>query len=76
MRAVESSSIGAVGYDPDSRELAVQFKSSGRTYVYFDVEERRYRELLEADSIGGYFNREIRPHHRFEERSAGLGGAG
>ncbi len=46
LEAVESSTISAVGYDFDTRELIVQFRHGG-LYKYFDVPAILYRALLE-----------------------------
>jgi hypothetical protein len=56
---VESSNIKAVGYDEATKTLTVQFLS-GQTWSYADVPPKTYRELMDADSVGGYFSREIR----------------
>ena len=60
---VDSSVIVAVGYDEGSGILEVVFRT-GRTYRYFRVPASEYDALLRADSIGGYFNRKIRPRYR------------
>ena len=65
---VESTAVEAVGYDGERRELHVRFKgTSDGTYVYADVSPQEYRGLLEADSIGGYVNREIKPRHPYRQ---------
>jgi len=57
-----------VGYDAAERELYVRFKgTSDGTYVYADVSPSEYRGLLEADSIGGYVNKEIKPRHAYRQ---------
>jgi hypothetical protein len=66
MEFVDSSSIEAVGYDADEREIYIQFLDGG-TYVYSDVDEATYEELRTADSIGSYFNRMIKPNHSYRE---------
>lgn len=63
---VKSSVIASVGYDPEAEVLEVQFHSR-RTYRYFGVPPRVYQELLEADSIGGYFNTVIKPNYEARE---------
>lgn len=63
-----SSTIDAVGYDPDSRELTVRFHSGG-TYLFFDVPEDKHQNLITADSVGRYFHRHIRGCHLAEKRS-------
>lgn len=65
MTSVESTSLEAVGYDADARELHVRFSSSGKTYVYYAVEEPVYRELMQAESKGAYVNRRIKPRYRY-----------
>jgi lysyl-tRNA synthetase class 2 len=64
MVPVVSSVIAAVGYDPEERRLWVDFVS-GRRYVYDGVGARTHRELLDAESVGSYFNREIRDRYPF-----------
>ena len=60
---VDSSVIVAVGYDDGASILEVVFRT-GRTYRYFRVPASEYAALLEADSVGGYFNRKIRQRYR------------
>ena len=59
MHYVDSSNVEAIGYDPDARELYVQFIGSGN-YAYLDVEEWVCDEFLQADSKGQYLNQNIR----------------
>jgi hypothetical protein len=59
---VASSSIRAVGYDAATHRLYVRFHS-GELYAYADVPRRVHRELMAAGSVGGYFNREVRPRY-------------
>jgi len=56
---VDSSNIEAIGYDPNAQELHVQFLS-GITYVYYNVPENVYEEIMDAPSKGSYFNRIIK----------------
>lgn len=60
---VDSTSVEAIGYDPEHRELHVRFVKSGETYVYHDVEEREFEEFRRADSKGIYLNSKIKPRH-------------
>lgn len=62
MTPVDSSNIARIGYDAEAQELYVEF-SGGRTYIYSGVPELSAQELLDADSKGSYFNREIKPHY-------------
>ena len=45
---VSSSHIAAIGYDPTSMTLEVEF-SDGAVYQYFDVPEAVHQELMQAD---------------------------
>lgn len=55
---VESSMLLAVGYDSASKELEAVF-SSGAVWRYRDVPSKVYRELLAADSKGGYMQSHV-----------------
>jgi hypothetical protein len=44
---IRSSNLVAIGYDPSSRTLAVQFGKGG-TYQYFDVDPSLYQALWDA----------------------------
>jgi hypothetical protein len=57
---VSSSSLASVGYAPDSETLEVEFLGSGRVYEYYNVPQFIYDRLMEASSIGQFFNAEIR----------------
>jgi hypothetical protein len=63
---VQSSELRWVGYEESASLLEVEFHS-GEIYQYFGVPARLVQELLEADSIGRYFNAHIRPKFRFEK---------
>lgn len=58
-QSVESSNLASVGYDAENEILEVQFKHGG-VYQYFDVPENVYEELMNADSHGQYFDRNIK----------------
>jgi len=63
-QAVESTTMRSVGYDQTEQILELQFQS-GAVYLYLDVPPAVYRELLEAESKGRYFNSEIRDAYEF-----------
>ena len=65
MHYVDSSNVEAIGYDPDTQELHVRFLKSGETYVYYNVEEWVFAELMQADSKGQYLNRNIKDRYDF-----------
>lgn len=59
MKDVESSAIAYIGYSKE--RLIIVFNSSlDRCYVYENVPYDVYRDLLNAESIGGYYNKYIK----------------
>ena len=58
---VSSSLLASVGYDPTEQVLEVELQD-GKIYQYRDVPEATYQDLLNADSLGRYFNQHIRGH--------------
>ncbi len=60
---VDSSLLRWVDYFPDERRLQLGFRS-GEVWDYFDVPDSTYHGLLDAESKGGYFNRQIRRRFR------------
>lgn len=62
-----SSQIAAVGHDPDTNTLAVQFRS-GQTYHYHDVPEEKFHGLQKAESAGKYLNAHIKGAHTFTKQ--------
>lgn len=56
---VESSQIKSVGYDETLRFLEIEF-NTGAVYVYKNVDQSKYDALLKAESVGKYFNAEIK----------------
>jgi hypothetical protein len=58
-KAVDSSAVVSVGYDPKAKALEVEFPS-GHVYQYLDVPAAEHRALINADSLGQYFNAEIK----------------
>ncbi len=53
--AVASRSLRELGYDPDEQALEVLFHN-GSLYRYEQVPAEVVQALLEADSMGRYFN--------------------
>ena len=60
---VTSSNVVAIGYDPGTLTLEVEFKN-GAVYQYFDVPETVYQELMRAGSIGQFIYTNIRNNYR------------
>ncbi|TDE92794.1 KTSC domain-containing protein [Occultella glacieicola] len=61
-KPVRSSAVAAVGYDPGTNELDIEYRS-GDVYRYSMVPPSVYRDLLAAPSIGAYVNRSVKPHY-------------
>ena len=61
LNPVESHKIGAIGYDPETRTLAVIFaKSKGDTvYHYSNFEPDEYKAFISAESLGRHFGEHI-----------------
>lgn len=62
MKQVESSQINRVGYIKKgdcSGYLFIEFKPNSK-YLYHPVSDKTYQELMSADSIGGYFHKNIK----------------
>jgi hypothetical protein len=59
MIAVRSSNLRAVGYDPITATLVIEFRG-GRLYRYARVSDSVYQGLMRAGSHGAYFHARIR----------------
>ena len=66
MQSVSSSTIASVGYDEENKTLRIEFHS-GRSYEYYKVPKFVYEGLLNADSVGTYFHRNIKDAYDFSE---------
>ena len=62
--AVQSSLLASLAYDHHRAILQLEF-ACGAVYQYFDVPVQSYQELLQAPSLGAYFNRHIRSLFRY-----------
>ena len=54
MHPVKSSTIAAVGYDEDAKELYVEFLK-GSVYKYSDVPYSEFIDFINSDSVGKYY---------------------
>jgi len=59
MKPVESSNIAEIGYDNEHNVLHVAFHT-GSVYAYEDVPYQMYEDMLNAPSVGKYFNENVR----------------
>ena len=60
----ESSQIKGYGYDPDSKTLAVKFKSGG-LYHYNNVPAETYEAMKGAKSVGSFLGSAIKGTYGF-----------
>ena len=62
MQPVQSTSVDAVGFDPERNELTIRFVGGG-SYVYGMVPIAVFEALLGADSLGRFVNERIKPRY-------------
>jgi hypothetical protein len=65
MLPVSSSMASAVGYDNNQNILQVEFHN-GAVYQYEGVEPETWKEFYCADSVGSFFNEEIKGQYECE----------
>jgi hypothetical protein len=65
MLPVNSSMATSVGYDSEEQVLQVEFYN-GTIYQYSGVEAETWEDLQAADSIGKFFNQEIKGRYECE----------
>jgi KTSC domain len=71
---VESTALAKVGYDDVLQLLRLEFRSRA-IYQYFGVPAAVHQDLLQAPSMGRYFNRVIRgrfPYARVSKAPVGV----
>jgi hypothetical protein len=61
-----SSNLASATYDPEVENLTIEFQD-GKSYTYFNVPVQKYRSLTLAPSPGGYFHRQIKGQHGYEQ---------
>lgn len=61
---VTSSNIRAIGYDPDSQTLEVEF-NHGAVYQYSGVPQGEHEGMMNADSKGIYLNANIKGRYSY-----------
>lgn len=56
----DSTLIRDILYNPETRELCVTFRTTGKSYKYLNIPQDIWDELLDAKSAGAYFIKNIR----------------
>lgn len=73
MTPVESNQVKAIGYDAETKTLAVTFtRGAGAIYHYSDVESQVHADFMSAESIGTFFGKHIKqlPFRKFKALEA------
>ncbi len=68
LHPVSSNQVGAIGYEPSTKTLAVQFRRGMRAiYHYPNVDPATYAAFRGAESIGTYFGQHLKslPFEKF-----------
>ena len=63
-QSVESSNLRSVGYDEFLLVLEIEFKS-GAVYRYYGVPSEVHDELINSESVGKYFNANVKSKYNF-----------
>jgi len=61
LTAVDSTLIAGIGYDAESRTLAIAFRNSIDVFLYEGVPQDIYDQLLAAESRGRCFTHSVKP---------------
>ena len=65
----KSSQVHSIGYDANTKTLAVQFNSGG-TYHYHDVPQEKFNAMRDAESPGSHLGKHIKGAHKFTKLGA------
>jgi len=65
---VESSALRSVGYDEENEILEVEILDTGHIYQYKNIAVQEYLNLIQAPSIGWYYNKVIKERYEYEEK--------
>jgi hypothetical protein len=72
-QTVSSSQLHSVGFDALTNTLEIQFLNKtgqpGSVYLYSNVPESVYKELMEAPSVGSYFGSMIKSTYSYTKVS-------
>ena len=63
-RLVQSSNVSAIGYDPQTQTLEVEFLS-GWVYQYYGVPEHIHTQFMQAPSKGRFLHAYIRNQYPY-----------
>ncbi len=63
----DSYCFSEIGYDSDWEVLVVRFRDSGAVYMYSDFPESEWIQFIAADSLGRWYNANIKDHYEYEK---------
>jgi hypothetical protein len=66
MLPVHSTMAAQLGYDEDRHILQIEF-NNGSVYQYADIEPETWEDLHSSDSIGCFYNEEIKAQYRSQK---------
>ena len=66
MIKVKSSNVEAIGYNPDTKELRVQFKG-GAVYKYNEIPHIIFCKFITAESYGNFLAENIKGKYEFKK---------
>jgi KTSC domain len=64
---VSSRILKTIGYDSARLMLEVKFRITGKVYAFYDITKEEFTRLINARSIGNYFNTKIKNRFQFME---------
>ena len=65
----DSSCFSYVGYENDFKILLLVFKEEpNRCYKYDDISYSDYKDFINSDSLGSYYNAYIKPYYDYSYR--------
>lgn len=62
-----SSCFSEIGYDAKNEVLHVVFRTTGIEYVYYDFTQSDWNTFYNADSLGKYFNANIKGYFDYKK---------
>jgi hypothetical protein len=65
---VSSSDIASIGYDSTSSQLEIEFRKGG-VYMYMNVQEAVYSQLMNSASKGSFFHQFIKEKYSYHKIS-------
>ena len=61
---VDSKAVTSIGFDSSESTLEIEFKTTGAVWQYYEVPEFVFLEFKVSDSLGKYFNANIKNQYR------------